>query len=145
VKVELEREGERAEALVLAVDAARCEIPKVVAENRAGWLRRAEQEIGKARGRYEAAIVELQAAREGLDDEATLLTWLRTGAMSSAATDSLAGRTNVDPSGRPVISFNRTLEGLREDAEHLVAHASPDGNPAPGEPRRELAWTSTGS
>lgn len=54
--------------------------------------------------------------------------------MCNAATDSLAGRTNIDPSGRQVISFTRTLEGLREDVEHLVAHASPDGNPAPGYP-----------
>jgi hypothetical protein len=38
---------------------------------------------------YEEPIAELEAAREALNDEATLLGWLRAQAVSNAATDSL--------------------------------------------------------
>jgi hypothetical protein len=135
MKAELEREGERTEALVLAVDAARSEISKVVAENRAGWMRRAEHAMGKASSRYKKAIAELEAAREALDDEATLLGWLSVGEVCNASTDSLANRT-----GSQALSFIRTLELLREDCEHLVAYPARIADPAPvPEPRPEMA------
>jgi hypothetical protein len=89
VEAELWREQERTEALVSAAAAARSEIPKLVDENRARWMRRAEQEIVKASGRYEKAIVELEAAREALDGEAKLLAWLSVGEGSNAANYSL--------------------------------------------------------
>ena len=130
---------------MLAAEKARGAIAALVAENRDGWLRRAEQELGKARRRYEAAIAELAAAREALNNEATLIGWLRNGTPSEAATDSLGGRTGMDASGRGVVSFGQTLEVLHEDVQDLMAYASPDGKPKPqGEPRMELAWTSKG-
>jgi hypothetical protein len=144
VKAELEREAQRTEALVLAAEKARGAIPQLVAENRNGWLRRAEQELGKAHRRYLEAIAELEAAREALNNEATLIGWLRNGTASEAATDSLGGRSGMDASGRGVVSFGQTLEVLREDVQDLMAYASPDDKPPTGEPRRELAWTSKG-
>jgi hypothetical protein len=44
--------------------------------------------MGKARRRYEDAIAELAAARESMDEQATLLGWLGAGTMSNAARSS---------------------------------------------------------
>jgi hypothetical protein len=140
VKAELEREGERTEALVLAVGDAHRAIPKLVAENRAGWMRRAEHEIGKAGSRYEKAIFELEAAREALDGEATLLGWLSVGNVCNAATDALGG-----VAGAQALSFTRMLDALREDCEHLVAYPARVADAAPVlEPNRALAWMGKG-
>ena len=103
-------------------------------------MQRAEQEIVKASDRYEKAIAELKAAREAMDDEATLRAWLSGGDGGNAANDALGGR-----GGSQALSFTRTLEALREDRAHLVAHLATVTNPAPvAEPRMEFAWTSKG-
>jgi chromosome segregation ATPase len=140
VKAELARQEERTAALYAAYQAAHGEIPRLVAEHRAEWVRRGEQEMGKARSRYQKAIAALEAAREAMDGEATLVAWLQSGAASNAANDSLGGRH-----GTEAVSFDRTLEVLREDCEHLAAYPSRVANPAPvPEPRYEMAWTNKG-
>lgn len=135
VKAELAHEEERTAALVAAVEASYREIPRLVNEHRTAWKRQGYRALSKAQGRYEKAIVELEAAREEMDGEATLLVWLNDGTMSSAATDSLGGRF-----GSEAVSFVRTIAVLREDCEHLAAYRGGTSGPAL-DPRYELAWT----
>jgi hypothetical protein len=84
-----------------------------------------QRERGKAKSRYEKAIAELEAAREALNNEATLLNWLSSGDIAEAATDALGGRCGSDPDARPVLAFTRTLEELRRDCEHGPAILGP--------------------
>ena len=139
VAAELEEAEEKAEALALAVDSALDERAKLLDQNRSGWRRQSMRELAKARSRYESAIAELEAARDALSGEATLIAWLDTGANAEAASDPLGGRVGTDATGRPAISFSRTLEELRQDAEHLAAHPVNRDNPVV-EPRPEFAW-----
>jgi hypothetical protein len=139
VSAELEDAELKAEALALAIDAALDERTKLLEQNRPGWRRQSMRELARAKTRYESAIAELEAARDALSGEATLIAWLDSGASAEAASDPLGGRAGTDASGRPPMSFSRTLEELRQDAEHLAAHPVNRDDP-PSEPRRELAW-----
>jgi hypothetical protein len=139
LRLELEQEERRAEALSTAVESARARIAAVVAENRPGWRAQATGSLARARSRYESAIVELEAARDALSDEAGLLAWLDSGAGTSAANDPLGGRIGPDRAGRPAMSFARVLEELRADAEAIAIHPVSREDP-PAEPRFELAW-----
>jgi hypothetical protein len=97
------------------------------------------RELARVKGRYENAIAELEAARDGLSGEATLIAWLDSGASAEAAVDPLGGRIGTDARGRAPMSFSRTLEELRQDCEHLASHPVTRDDPA-SEPRLELAW-----
>jgi hypothetical protein len=124
IRAEITRQEQRVEALRLAADRARGQIPKLVAANRTGWRQQAVRKLGREKQRYLDAISELQAAREALVDVATMTSWLDSGDIGEATT------------GLPV---DRTLAVLRNDAERLAAHPDlPRGGPQP-EPRFELA------
>jgi hypothetical protein len=139
IQTELDHEERRGEALRLAVGAARQLIEELVAEHRASWRRQTMRELAKAKRRYENAISELEAARDSLSDEASLVSWLDSGSSAAAASDPLGGRIGLDATGRPAVSFARTLEELRQDAEHLVEHPVSRDDPI-AELRNELAW-----
>ena len=78
------------------------------------------RELGQEKHRYEAAISELQAAREALVDVATLVRWLDSGDVGEAATG---------------LALDRMLVELRNDAEQLAA--DPDRRPQP-EPQVDI-------
>ena len=80
--------------------------------------------LAQAKSRYQTAISETEAAREGLSDEAALISWLDSGAGVAAANDPLGGRYGSDASGRAPMSFARVLEELRADAE-AIAQSDP--------------------
>jgi hypothetical protein len=86
IRAEVAQQELRIEALRLAADRARGQIPKLVDANRAGWRRQAMRELIREKQRYEAAINELQAAREALIDVATLTSWLDSGDVGEATT-----------------------------------------------------------
>jgi hypothetical protein len=138
-KEELAEEERRAEALALAVDRARSQVKKVVAEHRAAWRRDGMKELSRAHVRYQAAITELEAARDALSDEAALVVWLDGGAGASAASDPLGGRIGRDAQGRAPMSFARVLDELRRDGEAIAAHPVTRDDAAEV-PRLGLAW-----
>jgi hypothetical protein len=143
LKAELEQEERNAEALALAVQSAHGRIAELVAANQDEWRKEAMRELSRKVARYQDAIADLEDAREALSSEATLVTWLDSGAGVDAATDLLGGRLGTDASGRPPMSFSRTLEELRADAERLAAYPATHDDP-PAEPRLELAWGGRG-
>lgn len=137
LRAEVEQQERRVDALVVAIDRARAQIPKLVDENRTDWRGQAMRELAREQQRYRNAINELEAAREALNNAATLVSWLDSGDLSEASTDALGGRVNT--SGRPALAFSRALEELRADAEALGLHPVTRDDPA-AEPRYELAW-----
>jgi hypothetical protein len=139
VSAELEDAELKADALTLALDAAFDERARLIEQNRSGWRRQSMRELARARSRYESAITELEQARDALSGEATLITWLDSGASADAASDPLGGRIGTDARGRPALSFGRTLEELRRDVEHLASFPASHDDPA-SEPKLELAW-----
>jgi hypothetical protein len=139
LKAELEQEERNAEALTLAVQSAHGRIAELVAANRVEWRKETLRELSRAVTRYKDAITALEDAREGLSSEATLVTWLDSGAGVDAATDLLGGRVGTDADGRAPVSFSRMLEELRADAERLAGYPASHDDP-PAEPRLELAW-----
>ena len=143
LKAALEQEERNAEALALAVQSAHGQVGELVAANRREWRKEAMRELSRQVARYKDAITDLEDAREALSSEATLVTWLDSGAGVDAATDLLGGRLGTDASGRPPMSFARTLEELRADAERLARYPATHDDP-PSEPRLELAWGGRG-
>jgi hypothetical protein len=134
LKIELEQAERNYEAVLQAVQNAHEQIGRLVRANRERWSAETLRAKAKAKTRLERAINELEAAREALGNEATLLGWLESGDTSEAASDALGGPRGFDPNSRPVLAFSRTLEELRLDCEHLAelpGAAEPD-------PRREL-------
>jgi hypothetical protein len=107
IRAETGRQELRVEALGLAAERARGQVPELVDTNRAAWRRQAMRDLGRESKRYEVAICELQAAREALVDVATLIGWLDSGEMGEASTD---------------LALDRMLAELRLDCEQLAAH-----------------------
>jgi hypothetical protein len=138
LRAELEQEERNAEALALAVQSGHGRIAELVAANRVEWRKEAMRELSRTVARYRDAITEVEDAREALSSEATLVTWLDSGAGVDAATDLLGGRIGTDAGGRPPVSFSRTLEELRADAERLAGYPASHDDPS-AEPRFELA------
>lgn len=139
LKAELAQEEQNLDARTQAVQDAHGQIGRLVRDNRETWRGQTLLELGKAKSRYKEAIAELEAAREGLGNVATLLNWLSSGDISEAATDALGGRRGSDPAGRPVLAFTFTLEELRHDCEHLAdAHLATRDERIP-EPQWHLA------
>jgi hypothetical protein len=122
LRVQLEQEERRADAVATAVESARAKIAAVVAENRPGWRGEAMRSLGQARTRFDETIDGLEAARDALSDQAALVAWLDSGAGAAAANDPLGGRIGNDRAGRPPMSFARVLEELRADAEAIAMH-----------------------
>jgi hypothetical protein len=143
LKAELVQEERNAEALALALQSAHGQVAELVATNRPEWRKETLRELSRKLVRYKDAITELHDAREALSSEATLVTWLDSGAGVDAATDLLGGRPGTDANGRPPMSFSRTLEELRTDAERLADYPATHDDP-PAEPRFELAWGGRG-
>jgi hypothetical protein len=139
LRAELEQEERNAEALALTVQSAHGRIAELVAANRVEWRKEAMRELSRKVARYRDAITEVDEAREALSSEATLVTWLDSGAGVDAATDLLGGRVGTDAGGHSPVSFSRTLEELRADAERLAGYPASRDDP-PAEPRLELAW-----
>jgi hypothetical protein len=134
-RVALEECQLKAEALSLAVDATLDERARLIEQHRSSWRRQSMRELAKATKRYQDAISELESARDALSGEASLISWLASGASADAASDPLGGRIGAtDP-----VSFARTLEALREDCQHLAEFPVAQDDPTP-EPRLELAW-----
>jgi hypothetical protein len=111
----------RVDALRLAADRARRQIPKLVDTNRTGWRRQALRELDRETKRYESAISELQAAREALVDVATLTSWLDSGDLGEATTG---------------LALDRMIAELRNDAEQLAAH--PDTRRSGPQPQPQI-------
>jgi hypothetical protein len=124
IRAEIERQEQRVEALRLAGGEARGQIPTLVSANRATWRRQAMRELDKAKNRYVLAITELEAAREELVDEATLITWIDRGEMGEAA--------------NPALSFPRSIEELRADVAHLAAHPDTRRSSPQSEPHTDI-------
>jgi hypothetical protein len=129
----------KAEALALALDAAFDERARLIEQNRSSWRRQSMRQLAKAQKRYTDVISELEAARDALSGEASLITWLDSGASADAASDPLGGRVGTDAHGRQPMSFVRTLEALRGDAAYLAEFPVARDDPAQ-EPKLELAW-----
>jgi hypothetical protein len=143
LKAALEQEERNAEALALAVQSAHGQVAELVAANRGEWRKETVRELSRKVARYKDAMTDLEDAREAPSSEATLVTWLDSGAGVDAATDLLGGRMDTNASGRPPMSFSRTLEELRADADHVAGYPAAHGDP-PVEPRFELAWGGRG-
>jgi hypothetical protein len=124
LKAELGQAERNDEALLQAATDAHGQIGRLVRSNRETWRSQTLRARGKAKSRFERAIAELEAAREALNNEATLLNWLSSGDVGEAAMDALGGRRGSDPDGRPVLAFSRTLEELRRDCEYLASFDS---------------------
>ena len=105
IKSQLAQEERRAEALRLAVSAARERIPELVSANRGEWTRQGRRALATTQRRYSTAIDELEAARVALSDEASLGSWMASGSSVDAAADPLGGRLGLDAAGRPALSF----------------------------------------
>lgn len=124
LKAELAQEEQNLEALTQTVGDAYGQTGRLVRDNREAWLGQTLRELGKAKSRYEEAIAELEAAREGLKNEATLLNWLSTG--------------DIGETSSP-LAFTGTLDELRRDCEHLAdAHLATRDERIP-EPQWQLA------
>jgi hypothetical protein len=121
------------ERRVSALERARAEtqegLTAVIQENRNAWYRQTLGETVKARTRYQAALAELEAARENLSSVVTLGEWVSSGGASfaEAANDRLAGGGSL--------GFGEVLAALRADLEHLTYFDHTEGD----QPRR-LAW-----
>jgi chromosome segregation ATPase len=121
------------ERRVSALERARAEtqeqLTAVIQENRNAWYRQTLGETVKARTRYEAALAELEAARENLSSVVTLGEWVSSGGASfaEAANDRLSGGGSL--------GFGQVLTALRADLEHLTEFDSTDAE----QPHR-LAW-----
>jgi hypothetical protein len=111
----------RSEALKLAIDAALDERARLLKANHPAWRLKATRKLAKAKRRYDDAIAELENARDGLSDEASLLGWLDGGAGIEAASDQLGGRVG-DAEGRAPLSCTAVLAELRRDGDAIAAH-----------------------
>ena len=119
----------RVAALGRAHADAQEQITAVIEENRSDWHRQAMREIAKSGARYEAALIELEASREGLSDAVTLAEWVSScGAyFAEAANDRLSGGGSL--------GFGEVLAALRADLESLYDFDSTEAD----QPSR-IAW-----
>jgi hypothetical protein len=123
-------EERRAEAAALGIENAERALRELCARN-ATWRGDTLRSIVKARLDYQEAIAALEAAREALGDEVSLIGWLANGDMASPVNDRLAGHVAVD--GQPSLSFTQVLLALSADAEEIATHLR--------EPEPRLPWT----
>jgi DNA repair exonuclease SbcCD ATPase subunit len=118
----------RVSALQRAYADVQEQLTAVIQENGNAWHRQAMGEIVRARTRYEAALTELDAARENLSSIVTLGEWVSSGGahFAEAANDRLSGDGSL--------GFGQVLAALRADLEHLThfdppTPSSPTGSP----------------
>jgi hypothetical protein len=114
IREEFHAQERRVSALERAQAEAQEQIVCVITANKSSWHREALTEILKAGSRYEAALVELSDAREGLSGAAGLSAWVISGgaAAGEPARDRLAGDGSL--------GFTQVLKALRADLEHLT-------------------------
>jgi hypothetical protein len=111
---EIQAQERRVSALERAQAEAQEQIAAVIAEHKGSWHRETLTEISKARSRFEAALTELEAARENLSGAVGLNAWVSSGgaAFGEPANDRLAGDGSL--------GFSQVMAALRADLEHLT-------------------------
>jgi hypothetical protein len=129
IREQITAQERRVSALQRAYADVQKQLTAVIRDNRSAWHRQTLGEIVKARTRYEAAVTELDAARENLSSIVTLAAWVSSGGTFSAeaANDRLSGGGSL--------GFGEVLAALRADLEHLTYFDHTEGD----QPRR-LAW-----
>jgi hypothetical protein len=115
IREEIQAQERRVSALERAHAEALAQIADVIAEHKSSWHREALSGIAKAGTRYQAALSELEAARENLSSAVGLSAWVASGgaATGEPANDRLSG----DSGG---LGFTQVLQALRADLEHLT-------------------------
>jgi hypothetical protein len=111
----MQAQERRVSALERAHAEATEQIAGVIAEHKSSWYREALSEITKAGRRYEAALTELEDARENLSSSVGLSAWVISGGAAGGepANDRLSG----DSGG---LGFSQVLTALRADLERLT-------------------------
>jgi hypothetical protein len=111
---EIGAQERRVSALERAHAEANEQTVSVIAEHKSSWRRETLSEITKAGTRFEAALTELENARDHLSSVVGLNIWVASGgaAAGEPANDRLAG------SG--ALGFSQVLAALRADLEHLT-------------------------
>jgi hypothetical protein len=114
IQEEVRAQERRVSALERAHADAQEQIASVIAEHKSSWHRETLSEISKARRRSEAALAELEAARDNLSSIVGLNEWVASGgaAAGEPANDRLAGNG--------LLGFSEVMAALRADLEHLT-------------------------
>jgi hypothetical protein len=114
IREEIRAQERRVSALERAHAEAEEQIGGVIAEHKGTWRRETMSEISKAGRRFEAALTELEDARENLSGAVGLNAWVSSGgaAAGEPANDRLAGDG--------ALGFSQVLAALRADLEHLT-------------------------
>jgi hypothetical protein len=114
IRAEIQAQERRVSALERAHAEAHGQIAAVIAEHKSSWRREALTEISKAGTRYEAALTELEDARENLSSAVGLNEWVASGgaAAGEPANERLAGDGSL--------GFSQVLAALRADLQHLT-------------------------
>jgi len=115
IQEEIRTQQRRVAALERAHADAQEQVVGEIAKHKSSWHRETLTEISKAGRRYEAALTELEGARENLSSAAGLSVWVisRGAAAGEPANDRLSG----DSGG---LGFTQVLKALRADLEHLT-------------------------
>jgi hypothetical protein len=111
---EIQAQERRVSALERAHAEATEQIAGVITEHKGTWHRETLTEISKAGRRFEAALTELEDARENLSGAVGLNAWVTSGgaAAGEPANDRLAGDGSL--------GFTQVMAALRADLEHLT-------------------------
>jgi uncharacterized protein YukE len=111
---EIRAQERRVAALERALAETHEQIAAVIAEHKSSWRRESLTGISKAGVRYQAALTELEDARENLSSAVGLNEWVSAGgaAAGEPANDRLAGNGSL--------GFSQVLAALRADLEHLT-------------------------
>jgi flagellar hook-length control protein FliK len=114
IQEEIRVQERRVSALDRALAETHEQIAGVIAEHKSAWRRESLTEISKAGTRYEAALTELEDARENLSSAVGLNEWVSSGgaAAGEPANERLAGDGSL--------GFSQVLAALRADLEHLT-------------------------
>jgi uncharacterized protein YukE len=131
IREEIQAQERRVSALERAYAEATEQIAGVIAEHKGSWHRETLTEISKAGRRFEAALTELEDARENLSSAVGLNGWVTSGgaAAGEPANDRLAGDGSL--------GFTQVLTALRADLEHLT-YFDPIERETPGRIALEL-------
>jgi uncharacterized protein YukE len=111
---EIRAQERRVSALERALAETHEQTAAVIAEHKSSWRRQSLTAISKAGSRYEAALTELENARENLSSAVGLNEWVVSGGVAAAepANERLAGDGSL--------GFTQVLQALRADLKHLT-------------------------
>jgi hypothetical protein len=114
IQDEIRAQERRVSALERAHAETHEQIAAVIAEHKSSWRKETLTEISKAGRRFEAALTELEDARENLSSAVGLNSWVASGgaAAGEPANDRLSGDGSL--------GFTQVLAALRADLEHLT-------------------------